>query len=574
MWRTLRRLGGAFIRRKLRAQRERFLAATIDCRRVQAATLERILALNAESQWARSRFLSPRLSPAAFQQAVPLGDYESFRSEVDRLRQGETSALLGPQNRLLMFALSSGTTAASKFIPITSQFLDDYRRGWSIWGITAFDAHPTMHGLDIFQLGSDFDQFRTPAGTPCGNISGLVGAMQSPIVRSMYVIPPVVCKIKDARAKYYAALRVGVMNPYVGMVMTANPSTLIQLARMGEQHRETLLRDIHDGTLSSEFDYPAPIRQTLERRLRANPRRARELDQRAADAPGIYPRHCWPRLALVAVWTGGSAGAYLETMRPYYGNVPVRDHGLSASEGRMTIPIADESPAGLLDIDSHYFEFVPEAERESTQPIVLMADELEVGQNYFIVLTTPSGLWRYDISDVVRCVGHRGTTPLLEFLHKGAHIASLTGEKLSESQVVMAMRSISQRLHLSLGLFTLAPVWGDPPRYRLHLERELAGARAAIVVDALDRQLAEVNLEYQEKRATGRLAAPEVALLPTGTWRRFMDHRQGRLGGSVEQYKHPALTPDLRFSETLLRDFADQSGERAELISASAARAA
>ena len=54
-------------------------------------------------------------------------------------------------------------------------------------------------------------------------------------------------------------------------------------------------------------------------------------------------------LSVLAVWTGGSVGVFLPQLAELYGAVAVRDHGLSASEGRMTIPLADGTPAGLLD---------------------------------------------------------------------------------------------------------------------------------------------------------------------------------------------------------------------------------
>ena len=35
------------------------------------------------------------------------------------------------------------------------------------------------------------------------------------------------------------------------------------------------------------------------------------------------------------------------------------------------------------------------------------------------MLTTAGGLYRYNISDLVRCVGYHGQAPLIEFLNKG-----------------------------------------------------------------------------------------------------------------------------------------------------------
>lgn len=558
MLRQLRSLGGMFIQPRMRRELAAFLRSADDCRSAQRRALWRILQLNAESCFSRERGLVPALTAAEFRRRIPVGDFESIRPYVERSKNGESDALVGPQNKLLMFCLSSGTTADSKFIPVTTEFLKDYKRGWQIWGIRAFDAHPTVYTHDIVQLISDYDRFRTPANIPCGNISGLVGAMQNPLVRLMYAVPQVVSKVDDAEAKAYVTLRFAVANEHIGLVTTANPSTLIQLAKLADREKADLIRDIADGTISRRFAIDSGVRAALGCQLRRHPRRAKMLERIVAQTGELRPVDFWPRLALAAIWTGGSAGAYLQTMRRYYGDVPVRDHGLSASEGRMTIPVDDNTSDGVLDVDSHYFEFIPEDDQDSAQPTVLEAHELEAGRNYFILLTTVSGLYRYDIRDVVRCTGFHGTTPKLEFLHKGSHIANLTGEKITESQVVAAVRGGVHRFHADFSHYSVSTVWGDPPNYRLHVEEpELASVRnPEELLEYIDAALQACNCEYQEKRKTNRLAPLQWCAVSAGTWRRFSRSRQSKLGGSVEQYKHPCLVPDLKFSERLQTEFA------------------
>jgi hypothetical protein len=196
----------------------------------------------------------------------------------------------------------------------------------------------------------------------------------------------------------------------------------VELARRANQDGESLIRDIHDGTLSC--DIPADVRRTLSRSIkRRQPYRARELAQLANAHGALLPKHAWPDLSVLAVWTGGSVGVFLPQLPELYGNVAVRDHGLSASEGRMTIPLANSTSAGLLDFYHHYFEFIPIEEYGTPAPTVLEAHELEKDRDYYILLTTSGGLYRYDIHDVVRCVGFRGQAPLLEFLNKGKNIS-------------------------------------------------------------------------------------------------------------------------------------------------------
>jgi hypothetical protein len=235
--------------------------------------------------------------------------------------------------------------------------------------------------------------------------------------------------------------------------------------------------------------------------------------------------------------------------------VTIRDHGLSASEGRMTITLQDETPAAPLDITSHFFEFIPESEIDSSNPAVLLAHELQPGECYSVLLTTSCGLYRYDIQDVVRCTGFVGTTPLVEFLHKGAHIANITGEKLTESQVVEAVLGASKAFGLSLSGFTLTPVWGEPPRYHLLIEQgDLPANGAKPLADEVDRRLMAINCEYDDKRRTARLRPIVVEELPSGTWKRMIRMRQAGPSGSLEQYKHPCLAPSLEFRDRLLAE--------------------
>src|SRR5205085_823345 len=137
------------------------------------------------------------------------------------------------------------------------------------------------------------------------------------------------------------------------------------------------------------------------------------------------------------------------------GAMPVRDVGLIASEGRMTIPMADRTPSGILDVTTHYFEFLPEEEADSANPVVLSAHEVQEGRTYYILPTTAFGLYRYHIHDLVRVTGFHNRTPLVEFLSKGAHFANITGEKLSEYHVAGAMAGVLRDLDLSVTAYSL-----------------------------------------------------------------------------------------------------------------------
>src|SRR5262249_54853103 len=152
-----------------------------------------------------------------------------------------------------------------------------------------------------------------------------------------YCIPSEVGQIKDVTARHYTTLRMSIPRD-VTYFTTANPSTSVNLARLGDAEKENLIRDIHDGTLNGRLAVPSAIREALQPRIaHPNPRRARELDAMVSRTGQLVPKDYWPNLKVIGNWTGGAVSAYLRHFPGLFGDTSVRDIGLVASEGRMTI---------------------------------------------------------------------------------------------------------------------------------------------------------------------------------------------------------------------------------------------
>ena len=182
---------------------------------------------------------------------------------------------------------------------------------------------------------------------------------------------------------------------------------------------------------------------------------------------------------------------------------------------------------------------------------MLEAHELEVDKDYYILMSTSSGLYRYDIQDVVRCVGFEGQSPVLEFLNKGAHFSSFTGEKLSEFQVVSAAKNSFEDLSLDVETFTLAPTMHDDrPGYVMLLEPSKSGRSNEDLAARVEHHLKQLNFEYGDKRDSGRLRPLAVREIPPGTWRAYRRMRTAERG-NFEEYKHACLASKLDFVDKL-----------------------
>jgi hypothetical protein len=377
--------------------------------------------------------------------------------------------------------------------------------------------------------------------------------MQRKVIRWLYCVPPEVSRIKDSASKYYTVMRLSIDRP-VGLILAANPSTLINLAKAGDLEKESLIKDLRDGTLSKRMDIPDDVRRVLASRIKKRPEKALQLEAIINKTGSLFPKDYWSEHCLLGNWTGGSMASYLRHYPKFYGSMPVRDVGLIASEGRMTIPLEDNTPSGVLDITTHFFEFIPEEEKGSSNPTVLLPHELVEGRNYFILFTTSYGLYRYDIHDVVRCTGFYNQTPLLQFLNKGSYFSNLTGEKISEYQITGSMAEILKELDLALNIYSLAPIWNDEqPYYGLFIEStDLPNPDVAIILaNRMEEKLRTINIEYDSKRESLRLGPIKPMILQPGTWQKWDRERLKKTGGTLEQYKHPCLINDLAFKSQI-----------------------
>lgn len=531
-------LAKAHCRRALRGILQAAKHATTVQDRVLLAKIKR----NADSDYGLAHGFHRIRSYADFRRQVPLQTYDDIRPYIDRLRRGEHQALFGSGQRVRMFALTSGTCGEPKHIPVTDSFLSEFKAGWNAFGVKALTDHPGTFLKPILQITSRMDESVTEAGIPCGAISGLMAATQKHLVRKYYVAPLCVAYIDDALARYYTIMRLAIAVPQIAFSVTANPATQLKLARTAAEHAEQLIRDIRDGALWSELAVSKKIRADLASLLKPDAERAKDLERIAEQRGELLPKHYW-KLGFLCNWTGGTLGLYLKDFERYFGEAPVRDIGLIASEGRMSLAVEDGTPAGILDVSANFYEFIPADQIKSDSPDCLRSHQLEVGEEYFIVLTNSAGFYRYDIGDKIRVTGFAAQAPLIEFLNRGERTCSMAGEKLTEYQAVNAVNEAADQLRIGLKCYVLAPIWDDPPYYRLHVELvgELSGDRHASFLAEIDRRLSRLNIEYQSKRSSLRLAPPRLNIVPPG----FLDQKDrelcARFRRNDEQYKHQFL---------------------------------
>lgn len=533
-----------------------FDRATRDPDAVQLHLLRRILDANADSAFGREHRFASISGFEGYREAVQVGDYEAVRPWVGRIMAGERHVLT--RDDPYLFAMTSGTAGQPKLIPVTtatSRFVSVLSR---LWLYRSTVDHPAVLDHKALIIVSPAIEGYTDSGIPYGSASGYIYRNAAWMMRRRYAVPYPVFGIRHYEAKYYAIMRFAI-EQQLSLIGTPNPSTILRLVDTANTHAQRLIRDIHDGTISEGADIEPELRADLAARLRPNAARAAELEAILNREQALRPRDYWPRLALVGCWKGGSVGATVDRLRPWFPDgMAFRDPGFLASEANFTLPIEDEGFRGILAITGNVYEFIPEDEIDSSNPRTLTAGQLEDGGIYYVIVTTQSGVYRYDINDVVRVNGFHNRTPKIEFLRKGRDMLSLEGEKLHVGQIIEAMRGAQAATGVPVEYFR---VLGHPAdnRYSLQLElRDAAAPEDAIIRlgRAIDEGLSRLNIEYEQKRGSGRLHTPLIQVMAAGWSSRRLAAKMASAVRDV-QYKDALLA--------LAGDDEDESEVRREL---------
>ena len=234
-------------------------------------------------------------------------------------------------------------------------------------------------------------------------------------------------------------------------------------------------------------------------------------------------------------WTGGSCGIASSSLLPGLpGDTEIKDPGYLASEVRATISLGQKH--GVPTLTDTFFEFIEREAWERGAQDTQLLYELEFGKQYYVLVTTVNGLYRYFMNDIVEVSGRIRTTPTLTFLQKGRGITNITGEKLYECQTIEAIRRLEKECCVAVR-FQQWIADEKETLYRVYLEvGDVPRSCSKDFSQILDRNLRDLNLEYDAKRRSGRLSAPMVRLLKAGTSREYRSHLVG--GGQREaQFK-------------------------------------
>jgi hypothetical protein len=415
--------------------RRRFRTALDDPFTAQAALLAGCLRRNCDTEIGRAlgfdRLLSEgeargvRALVDAYRERVPIAAYDDLEPFVRRIQAGAERVLTAaPVTRLTP---SSGSTAARKLLPFTSDLRREIGRAVDAWIADLHRTHPAVRrGRAYWSISPAMPPDRAGA-VPVGfdSDSEYLGAARRALARRVMAVPDGVARVTDPDAFRYVTLLYLARARDLRLISVWHPSFLGRLLESLPEWIGPIASDVANGTVSA----PGGLRGARLEPFEPDRVRAREL----AQLPSLEPRTVWPGLALVSCWADGPAAAPAGELGRTLAGVPIQDKGLVATEGIVSIPFERRHP---LAVTSHFFEFLDSEGRSR------LAHELAPREEYTVVLTTGGGLYRYGLGDRIEVDGWVGRTPSIRFLGKADRVSDLFGEKVSEPFVAGVLRRL------------------------------------------------------------------------------------------------------------------------------------
>lgn len=470
---------------------------------VQFETFLRLINQAAPTEWGKKYRYREIKGYEAFKERVPLQTYDDVKPWVDRMRNGE-SELLWP-GEIKWFAKSSGTTAdKSKFIPVTEESLEEchFRGGKDVMAIYN-NNYPENNYLS-------------------GKALTLGGSHQ----------------INENRESYYgdlSAILIQNMPFWTHFIRTPNKETILI------DEFENKIQKIMDATLDDNVTSLAGVPSWMLVLIK-------EILEKT-DKNNLL--EVWPNLELFV-----HGGVNFTPYRPMYKELIPSDkmrymETYNASEGFFAVQDEPSRDDMLLMLDlGVFYEFIPMDQLEKDHPKTLTIDEVEVGKNYAMVISTNGGLWRYMIGDTVIFTS---TFPhKIKISGRTKHFINAFGEELIVDNAIKAIDVACKNCNAEVTHFTAAPIYmqsQDSGGHEWIIEFEQEPDSIDHFTKVLDNALQTVNSDYEAKRYKDSvLALPRIHKAPKGLFYQWMKKR-GKLGG---QNKVPQLANNRKYLDDLL----------------------
>jgi hypothetical protein len=251
-------------------------------------------------------------------------------------------------------------------------------------------------------------------------------------------------------------------------------------------------------------------------------------------------KEVWPNLELY-IHGGVSFTPYRAQFQQLIGGGCSYLEMYNASEGFFAAQVSPEEEGMLLFTENGiFYEFMPVSEYGKPNPKTIGLNDIVVGENYALVISTNGGLWRYLVGDTVQFISKYPFK--LKVTGRLKQYINAFGEELIADNADRAIAIACANTGLIVADYTAAPIYFSEQHQGAHewlIEFEQKPDSIEHFTLELDTALKSLNSDYEAKRHKDMaLAMPVVHALNPGIFNQWLKHK-GKLGG---QHKVPRLS--------------------------------
>lgn len=416
----------------------------------QEKVLQDIIELGNQSEYAKDKDFFDIHSKEEFFEKVPLSDYQDYLPYIMANMQNDSNQV--SSLRTDHYLLSTGKRQKGKYYIET--YLGSLARQISInlWNINLARLEPemSMPNVKMMAVTNCSPIESAPNGKSVRRTSGQAARELWERTPDLYVFPYefLEAEMSEEDRDYLTALYV-LKEPHFNMLFCNNLSYFGVLLERIEIDTKKMIGDIMYGTMSvsmSEED-----RRILLKKFKADRQRAKYLQSLLDEKGQLLVEDIWPDFVFTGSWLAGSVGDYSkDVIRRLPEKMRYLSESYGCSEGMINIPVKYNRKDGPLAVYSCYFEFIP----LKGGKIKSMA-EIEDGEYYELVISTYSGLYRYQLNDIVRVCGYTGNTPNIEFCCRSEEKIVVDGEMFYGYELSEIVNDIEQKYHYGIDFFQL-----------------------------------------------------------------------------------------------------------------------
>lgn len=502
-----------------------------------AAVQERLLAdiiyENRDTVYGKKYGFGSVRTAREYQERVPCSSYRDYEGYILRMIEGEGQILT--QEPAVYYCISSGTTGAAKYLPLTKKDLDiqyAYAYGVPFGMVREYYQNLPEHEVfgKIFQIG-EFAKTYMENGVMNGIRSGCLYQWldrDGQFDTADYCVPKEVLFPDTLEDLLYVKVRFALAERKLRAIHGVFINRVAGVMDYIWRNWDLLLRDMEQGSVDARVDLSVKWREYVKEKLPPDALRAAELRSLSHETlREDMVAKIWPDVRYVLAIGGNAFSYYTDKMKEYAGGIPIHHFAYAASEGIFGVAEKVDVPDRyILFPEAGFFEFLP-AEGEAARRIrPLFMWELEMGERYELLFTNHSGLYRYCMGDVVELIGWYGQAPIVRFCYRKNQVLNIAGEKSNQEQLEEAIRRFAFRMRCEVIGYCVQEDMSDVlPRYLFYLECTDMNPSGAEMV--LDDCLCRVNYEYKGCRDMNEIGRLKIRCLREGSFGRYEEQLAG-----------------------------------------------